>query len=86
MVYGKRRQADMVLWRRSAAGQCASRNIRSSRVNLYATTGPYHGGTFNPALVQIRKVGALTFDASNLNNATISYTVDGTPVVKTSPG
>ena len=50
--------------------------------DLYATTGPYHGGTFNPALVQIRKVGALTFDASNLNNATISYTVDGTPVVK----
>ena len=50
--------------------------------DLYATTGPYHGGTFNPALVQIRKVGALMFDASNLNNATISYTVDGTPVVK----
>ena len=50
--------------------------------DLYATTGPYHGGTFNPALVQIRKVGGLSFDASNLNNATISYTVDGTPVVK----
>jgi hypothetical protein len=50
--------------------------------DLYATTGPYLGGTFDPALVTARKVGALTFDASGLNNATLSYTVDGAPVVK----
>jgi len=50
--------------------------------DLYATTGPSPGGAFDPALVKARKVGALTFDASSLNNATLSYTVDGTPVVK----
>ena len=50
--------------------------------DLYATVGPYYGGAFNPALVSERKVGALTFDANTPNNATMSYTVDGTPVVK----
>jgi len=50
--------------------------------DLYATTGPSPGGAFDLALVKARKVGALTFDASSLNNATLSYTVDGTPVVK----
>jgi hypothetical protein len=50
--------------------------------DLYATTGPYYGGTFNPALVSERKVGTLTFDANTANSATMSYTVDGTPVVK----
>jgi hypothetical protein len=50
--------------------------------DLYATTGPYPGGAFDPALVTARKVGALTFDASSLNNATLSYTVDGAPVAK----
>ena len=50
--------------------------------DLYATTGPSPGGAFDPTLVDARKVGALTFDASNVNNATLSYTIDGTPVVK----
>jgi len=50
--------------------------------DLYATTGPSPGGAFDPTLVNARKVGALTFDASNVNNATLSYTIDGTPVVK----
>jgi hypothetical protein len=50
--------------------------------DLYATTGPYYGGTFDPALVGERKVGTLTFDANAPNSATMSYTVDGTPVVK----
>ena len=50
--------------------------------DLYATTGPSPGGAFDPALVNARKVGVLTFDASSLNNATLSYTVDGTLVVK----
>lgn len=49
---------------------------------LYATTGPYHGGAFDPAVVTARKVGALTFDASSLNNAILSYTVDGASTVK----
>jgi len=51
--------------------------------DLYATTGPYYGaGLFDSASVNVRKVGTLTFDASSANNATISYSVDGTPVVK----
>ena len=50
--------------------------------DLYATTGPYYGGAFNPSLVTARKVGTLTFDATAANTATMSYTVDGTPVVK----
>jgi len=50
--------------------------------DLYATTGPYYGGAFNPALVSGRKVGTLTFDATTSNSATIAYTVDGVPVLK----
>jgi len=50
--------------------------------DLYAATGPYYGGAFNPTLVTLRKVGTLTFDAATASNATMSYTVDGTPVVK----
>ena len=50
--------------------------------DLYQTNGPYHGGSFNPSLVASRRVGALTFDATTADNVTMSYTVDGTPVVK----
>jgi len=50
--------------------------------DLYATTGPYYGAAFNPSLVTLRKAGTLTFDATSATNATMSYTVDGTPVVK----
>jgi len=57
-------------------------DIASSRMICMRHMGAYYVGAFKPALVQIRKVGALTFDASNLNDATVSYTVDGTPVVK----
>jgi len=50
--------------------------------DLYQTNGPYHGGAFNPSLVTLRKVGTLTFDAITATNATMTYTVDGTPAVK----
>jgi hypothetical protein len=50
--------------------------------DLYATSGPYYGGAFNPVLVSERKVGTLKFDATSASDATVSYTVDGTPVVK----
>jgi len=50
--------------------------------DLYATTGPYYGSAFNPSSVVIRKVGTLTFDATAASNATVSYNVDGTSVVK----
>jgi hypothetical protein len=49
---------------------------------LYRTVGPYYGGPWNPAAVGYRKVGTLAFDATSPASATLSYTVDGTPVVK----
>ena len=56
--------------------------------DLYLTTGAYYASTWNPAALGYRKVGTLTFDAiigndaSSGNNATLTYTVDGTPVVE----
>ena len=50
--------------------------------DLYLTNGPYFGGPWNPAAVGYRKVGTLTFDATTVNDATLTYTVDGTQVVK----
>jgi len=50
--------------------------------DLYATTGPYYGGAFNPGAVGTVKVGTLTFDADTVNTATLTYTVSGVQVVK----
>ncbi len=50
--------------------------------DLYSTTGPYYGGTFNPSAVGYAKVGTLTFDADTVNTAKLTYTVSGVPVVK----
>jgi len=50
--------------------------------DLHSTTGPYYGGTFNPAAVGYAKVGTLTFDADSVNTATLTYTVGGVPVAK----
>ena len=50
--------------------------------DLYRTNGTYYGATWNPAALGYSKVGTLTFDATTTNEATLTYTVDGTPVVK----
>ena len=50
--------------------------------DLYSTTGPYYGGTFNPSAVGYAKVGTLTFDADTVNTAKLTYTVSGVPVAK----
>jgi len=50
--------------------------------DLYLTNGTYYGATWNPAALGYSKVGTLTFDATTTNEATLTYTVDGTPVVK----
>jgi hypothetical protein len=50
--------------------------------DLYRTTGPYFGGPFNPDLVRQSRVGTLTFDANSATTAVMTYTVDGTQVVK----
>jgi hypothetical protein len=50
--------------------------------DLYAATGPYYGWGWGASPVTPRKVGTMTFDATSASNATMSYTVDGTLVVK----
>src|SRR5512144_2010758 len=50
--------------------------------DLYAATGPYYGWGWGASPVIPRKVGTMTFDATSASNATMSYIVDGTPVVK----
>jgi len=50
--------------------------------DLYLTNGTYYGATWNPAALGYTKVGTLTFDATTTNEATLTYTVDGMPVVK----
>jgi hypothetical protein len=50
--------------------------------NLYAATGPYFGGVFNPAAVQVRQVGTMTFTGVTVNTAVLTYSVDGVVVTK----
>lgn len=48
---------------------------------LYRTTGPYFGAAFNGP-VSISQVGTLTFATTQVNSATLTYSVDGVPVTK----
>ena len=48
---------------------------------LYQTTGPWFGAFFNPGSVSARQVGTATF-TSFVDAATLTYSVDGTPVTK----
>jgi len=51
--------------------------------DLYATQGPWFGTVpFNPANVAVMKVGTMTWSPSAVNAGTLSYTVNGTSVVK----
>jgi hypothetical protein len=50
---------------------------------LFRTTGPYFGAsTFNEADVNVVPVGTLTFVATELNAATLTYVVSGVTVTK----
>jgi hypothetical protein len=51
--------------------------------NLYATSGPWFGGPFSAGNVHVRTVGTATFTIVSLNQATLTYTVDGVAVTKT---
>jgi hypothetical protein len=44
---------------------------------LYATTGPWFGGPFDPSLVTRRQAGTATFTLLFMNQATFTYSVDG---------
>jgi hypothetical protein len=72
------------IWFTSAASRAsnaaAGHDVYSG--DLYRTGGPFFGSAFNPGSVSNRKVGTLTFDASSTDNASLSYSVDGTVVAK----
>ena len=50
---------------------------------LYATTGPWFGGAFNPAAVIETAVGTMTFALTGIGIGTLEYTVGATSVSKT---
>ena len=50
---------------------------------LYATNGPWFGGSFPTGSATIRQAGTATFSVLALNQATLAYSVDGVPVTKT---
>ncbi len=50
--------------------------------DMYQTNGPWFGGTFNPSAVTDRKVGTVTFTATSVDTATLTYSVDGVVVTK----
>jgi hypothetical protein len=49
---------------------------------LYQTTGPWFGQTFNPSAVGARQVGTATFNVVFIEQATLTYSVDGVVVTK----
>lgn len=49
---------------------------------LYTTTGPWFGGSFDPARVGVRQVGTITFTANTLTSASVNYVVDGVSTTK----
>lgn len=50
--------------------------------NLYADTGPWFGGPFSTSNSTERQAGTVSFVLSSLDQATLSYTVDGVTVTK----
>ena len=49
---------------------------------LSEATGPYFANAFNPAMVQRRDVGQMSFQARADGTGALSYTVDGVQVIK----
>lgn len=50
---------------------------------LFRTTGPAFGPTFDPTKVQVFQAGTIRVDFTDANNATLTYTVNGTASRKT---
>ncbi|HUQ27072.1 MAG TPA: hypothetical protein VM051_00675 [Usitatibacter sp.] len=48
--------------------------------DLYESTGPYFGTSFNPAAVTRRRVGTMSFFVDESGQGQLSYSVDGTRV------
>lgn len=49
---------------------------------LYRTTGPWFGTTFNPNAVGVTQVGTATFALTFIEQAALTYTIDGVTVTK----
>jgi hypothetical protein len=49
---------------------------------LYRTQGPWQGGAFDPAAVQVTPVGTLTLEVMAKNRIRVHYTAEGLSVVK----
>ena len=64
-------------WYVMPSGQFTERNKFEGQ--LYRTTGPYFGGAFNPAQVQVIAAGTavLSFDQYDLDKALLVFTIDG---------
>jgi len=58
------------------ASNC-SINADTCSGNLYATTGPAFGPTFDPTQVHVTTVGTIFVNFTDPNNATLTYTVNG---------
>ena len=50
--------------------------------SLFADRGPWFGGFYDETIVTERTAGTATFVLQGLNNATLTYTVDGVLVIK----
>ena len=49
---------------------------------VYVTTGPYFGGSFDPATVTIRPAGTMTFVLTDVRAGQLTYSIDGVTVSK----
>lgn len=49
---------------------------------LYRTTGPWHGGAFDPASVQVSVAGTLALEVRGRNSIRVTYTADGATVTR----
>jgi hypothetical protein len=49
---------------------------------LYRTRGPWHGGAFDPASVQVQQAGHLYLEALSKNRMRVHYSADNVEIVK----
>ena len=69
-------------WVTGELRETAGADIPTFTGPAYVTTGPYFGGPFDPALVNARQAGTMTFKLAATNAGQLSYSVDGVPVNK----
>ncbi|HSU44783.1 MAG TPA: hypothetical protein VLN42_11260 [Casimicrobiaceae bacterium] len=69
------------VWYTSDA-QLATTGLAVWTGKLYATNGPWFGGPFAAGNVNVRRAGSVSFTLSALDQAELTYTVDGITVTK----